>query len=205
MTSDDGSSMAQAEVHDGVRHDIAAADARQVTGTINRDLVRAYVDLNFGVQDRYPRITIPVAEPDDTEGRVKSAVSMAEAGVPLKASEVRALGGFSDPEKGDEIVGGKPVAPRPDATAPFAMNRAAPGGSDEADELAEIRDEMLADWRPVMAETLDPVIDAIDGADSYEDALARLDALPGMDSALLIDTLVRGLFKARALGDVRDV
>ena len=57
---------------------------------------------------------------------------------------------------------------------------------------------------PVLAETLEPLLAAIDEADSYEDARARLDALPGMDSAQLIDALVKGMFQARTLGDVRD-
>ncbi|MCB1395921.1 MAG: DUF935 domain-containing protein [Rhodobacteraceae bacterium] len=202
MTSDNGSSMAQAEVHNEVRHDIAAADARQVAGTINRDLVRAYVDLNFGVQPDYPRIVIPIAEPEDTEGRVKAAVALTGAGVTLRASEMRAVGGFSDPEEGDEVVGST-TAPRAAGVPPvdgLANNRA----GDPIDPLDEIRDEMLADWQPVLAETLEPLLAAIDEADSYEDARARLDALPGMDSAQLIDALVKGMFQARTLGDVRD-
>lgn len=200
MTSDNGSSMAQAEVHNEVRHDIAAADARQVASSINRDLVRAYVDLNFGVQDRYPRVIIPIAEPEDTEGKVSAATSLLQAGVTLKASEVRAIGGFSDPASGDEVVG---MAPRP-APEATATNREIAGEPGD-DLLGEILDEMLEDWQPVMAETLDPITDAIEGAASYEDALARLDALPGLSTAQIIDALVKGMFKARTYGDVRDV
>lgn len=213
MTSDDGASMAQAKVHDGVRHDIAAADARQVRGTINRDIVRAYVDLNFGVQADYPRIMIPVAEPEDTEGRINAAVAMAGAGVRLRASELRQIGGFTDPEEDDEVIGGPAAAPpaAPPAKPPLATNRMADADlrADPLlpadDPLAEIAAEMLAEWQPVAEELLDPVIAAIDAAASYEDALARLEALPGIDSAKLIDLLVMGMFKARVYGDVRDV
>lgn len=208
MTSDNGSSMAQATIHNEVRHDIAAADARQVAGTLNRDLVRAYVDLNFGIQDRYPRLVIAVAEPEDTAGRVAAATSLIGAGVTLKAAEVRGLAGFSDPGRGDEVVG----RPAPPGAPALGLNRAdssAPPPPDTdwpaRDPLDEIAAEMLAGWRPVMDETLDPVRAAIEGATSYEDALARLDALEGLDSARVIDTLVKGMFKARAYGDVRDV
>lgn len=217
MTSDDGASMAQAKVHDGVRHDIAAADARQVSSTINRDIVRAFVDLNFGVQDRYPKVQIPISEPEDTVGRITAAVAMAGAGVRLRASEMRQIGGFTDPEDDDEVIGGAPVpppvapaAPPPAATPPappLATNRETPGGQvlPADDPLAEIEAEMLADWQPVAQELLNPVIAAIEDATSYEDALERLEALPGIDSAKMIDLLVMGMFKARAFGDVRDV
>lgn len=204
MTSDDGASMAQAKVHNEVRHDIAAADARQVSATIQRAVVRAYVDLNFGVQDRYPRLTIPLAEPEDTAGRITAAVALAGAGVTLRAAELRAVAGFADPEAGDEVIGTAPAAP------PVATNRALPPADLPADlpaddPLAEIAAEALAEWQPVIAPLVDPVIAAIEGATSYEDALARLDALPGLGKAALIDALVKANFKARAFGDVRDV
>ena len=211
MTSDDGGSMAQAVVHNEVRHDIAAADARQVSATIRRDIVRAYVDLNFGVQDRYPGLKIEVAEPEDHAARVKAGVSLVEAGVTLRASELRGAAGYSDPEEGDEVVGAPasatppPVAPPAsseppaDPAAELATARTLP-----ADPIDEIAAEALGEWQPVMAETLDPILAAIDGAQDYGDALARLDALPGLDSARLIDGLVKAMFKARALADVRD-
>ena len=47
MTSDNGSSQAQANVHNDVRHDIAVSDARSLTGSLNRDLVMPYVDLKL--------------------------------------------------------------------------------------------------------------------------------------------------------------
>ena len=50
MTTDDGSSQAQATVHNEVRHDILKSDARQLANTLNRDLIQPYVDLNFGPQ-----------------------------------------------------------------------------------------------------------------------------------------------------------
>jgi len=205
MTSDDGASMAQAKVHDGVRHDIAAADARQVSGTVNRDLVKAFVDLNYGVQDNYPRIIIPIAEPEDVEAKITASTGLITAGLRVKSSELRGAMGYTDPDDDDEVVGGAPatVAPPPTPNA-IATNRAT-GDALDGDPLSEIADEMLADWQPVMSETLDPVLAAIAGATSYEDALERLGALEGLDSAKLIDALVKGMFKARAFGDQRDV
>jgi hypothetical protein len=64
---------------------------------------------------------------------------------------------------------------------------------------------MLSDWEEVGSDMEAAIAGAIDGADSYEAVLERLpEALRQMPSALLIDTLVKGMFKARAVGDAQD-
>jgi phage gp29-like protein len=114
MTSDNGSSQSQATVHNEVRHDIAADDARDITATINRDLVKPYVDLNWGEQETYPEVIIEIAEPEDIAVKIDGAAKLITVGLRFKASELRGKLGFSDPEDGDEVVGGAPAAaPRP--------------------------------------------------------------------------------------------
>jgi phage gp29-like protein len=201
MTADSGSSQAQATVHNEVRHDIAASDARAVAGAINRDLVRAYVDLNFGVQEVYPRLTLPVAEPEDITAKIAGAAKLMEHGVTFKMTELRGKLGFSDPEKGDEIAGGAPVPP------PVAANRARLAlNREQAEDLLDgVEEDMLSDWEELGSELEAAVAEAVDGADSYEAVLERLpEALRQMPSALLIDTLVKGMFQARAVGDAQD-
>ena len=201
MTADSGSSQAQATVHNEVRHDIAASDARAVSGAINRDLVRAYVDLNFGVQEVYPHLTLPVAEPEDIKTKIEGAAKLMERGVTFKMTELRAKLGFSDPEEGDEIAGGAPVPP------PVAANRARLAlNREQAEDLLDgVEEDMLSDWEELGSDMEAAIAGAIDGADSYEAVLERLpEALRQMPSALLIDTLVKGMFQARAVGDAQD-
>lgn len=201
MTADSGSSQAQATVHNEVRHDIAASDARAVAGAINRDLVRAYVDLNFGVQEVYPRLTLAVAEPEDITAKIEGAAKLMERGVTFKMTELRAKLGFSDPEEGDEIAGGAPVPP------PVAANRARLAlNREQAEDLLDgVEEVMLSDWEELGSDMEAAIAGAIDGADSYEAVLERLpEALRQMPSALLIDTLVKGMFQARAVGDAQD-
>lgn len=50
MTTDDGSSMSQAKIHENVRHDIARSDSRRLSVTTNRDLVVPFVNINYGPQ-----------------------------------------------------------------------------------------------------------------------------------------------------------
>lgn len=233
MTADNGSSMAQAKVHDGVRHDIARSDARSLVTALARDLIRPFVDLNWGVQKVYPRLLIEISEPEDVDVVMKHVPALASAGVKFKASEIRGRLGFTEPEEGDELVGGPPPAPAEPKAAPRkppageeedggegageeARNRAGCGcphcggiarnraGAD-ADPIDEIREDALADWEEVAGDLVEPAIAAVLEASSYEEALAALAAAPErMGSARLIDGLVKAMVKARAEGDQRD-
>lgn len=197
MTSDDGSSRAQAEVHNDVRHDIAAADARSVTGTLNRDLVRPYVDLNFGVQNKYPRIILEVREPEDVGMLMTNVSKAAGIGVKFRASEIRAKLGMGDPEAADEVVGGQPNTVAPNSVALNSV--VAPNLLDELDT------ELAGEWRDVGGGLSDAVMAAIDGASSYDDLLEHLPELVRlMNDVPFIEGLVKATFKARGIGDQLD-
>lgn len=104
MTTDDGASLSQATIHENVRHDIARADARQTEITVNRDLIRPFVDLNFGPRDRYPRLVIPVVEAEDVKSLVEAVDKLVPLGLKISMSEVRERIGFDEPEDGDELL-----------------------------------------------------------------------------------------------------
>jgi phage gp29-like protein len=81
------------------------------------------------------------------------------------------------------------------------MNREIP----TRDAIDEIEDEMMADWQEVADGVLGAVESVIEAAESYEDLLARLpETLRHMPTALVVDTLVKGMFKARSTGDQKD-
>jgi len=211
MTADSGSSEAQAKVHNDVRHDIAVSDARAVAATINRDILRPYVGLNFGEQAAWPRLLLTLEEPEDATAKVNGAVALAGIGVTFRASELRRTLGYSDPEPGEEVVGGP--APAASLIKPakgevlnqlrqtlLALNTApAPDAADQ------ITDEALEDWEELASEMQAAIATAVDGVESYDELLARLpEALSHMPTALTVETLVKALFKARALGDQKD-
>ncbi len=206
MTADSGSSEAQAKVHNDVRHDIAISDARAIMGTLNRDLVRPFVDLNFGEQADYPRVLLSIEEPEDAKAKIDGAVALAGIGVTFKATELRQTLGYSDPEEGDEVVGGQPKATEPAAEPPPAQNRLALNRQDlTPDDLGEIEEDMLSDWQELADGLQEGIASAVDGAASYEELLEKLpEALSHMPTALAVETLVKGLFNARALGDQKD-
>ena len=105
MTADDGSSRAQAEVHDAVRGDILRSDARQLADTLNRDLVRPFIDLNHGPREQYPRLLLPVNEPEDIQTLAEALEKLVPLGLRVEASVIRDKLGLPDPEDGAELLG----------------------------------------------------------------------------------------------------
>lgn len=139
MTADDGASLSQAQVHNDVRMDILEADCRQLQGTLNRDIVRPFVDLNFGPQQRYPRIRIPVPEPDRTETLVKALAALVPLGLRVEQSVVRDKLSIPDPDDGAEVLQHNPASPAIYPAVNRALNREQPPpAQQQAEQLARI-------------------------------------------------------------------
>ncbi|MEO0682533.1 MAG: DUF935 domain-containing protein [Pseudomonadota bacterium] len=201
MTSDDGSSKAQAEVHNDVRHDILKSDARRVAGVLNAQLVKPYVDLNHGVRPRYPRLVLPVAEPEDTKLLMENVTAASGLGMRFSSAELYGRLGLRQPDKDEDTVGGAPAAPALARALRTAMARDAGPGEDPYAELDDIERAFMEEWRPQMDGLIDPIRDLIASADSYDQVVAGLPGLVGeMDQRALIDGLVQALFLARVDG-----
>ncbi len=67
-----GGSRAAAQVHQDVKRDILAYDARELSLTLSRQLVKPLVDLNCGPQKRYPQFWLGL--PDDQDIKIFSDV-----------------------------------------------------------------------------------------------------------------------------------
>lgn len=198
MTSDNGSSESQANVHNEVRHDIAQSDARSVTGTLNRDLVRPYVDLNYGIQDKYPKLEIIVEEAEDLDMIMQNVDRMAQRGVKFKQTEIRQRLGFSEPDADDEVIGGPDK--KADGGTAEARNRATE--PDPYEDISDIEDGLNADWEDMLTNALNPALELLQTATSYEEAVQLVkEAFPGMGSEKLIEALVKAAVKSRAEGE----
>ncbi|OJH50815.1 hypothetical protein ATN81_05310 [Agrobacterium pusense] len=114
MTSDDGSSLGQAKIHNEVRLELLRADCRQLAITINRDLIKPFVDLNFGPQERYPFLQLPVPDPEDVKALSEALGTLVPLGLKVKQAEIREKVGLSDPQEGDELL----TPPAASATPP---------------------------------------------------------------------------------------
>lgn len=118
-----GGSFALGKVHNEVRIDILRADAKAICAALNRDLVKTLVDLNFGPQDVYPALRLPVSEPEDMVALAGNLKTLVELGQPVGANWVSDKFSVPLPQAG-ELVLGKPATPPADVVTP-AMQRAA--------------------------------------------------------------------------------
>lgn len=118
MTTDNGSSHAQATVHNDVRKDIREGDAEQLEWTINEFIVKPYIDFNVGEQKVYPEVFFDQPDSRDLQVWSTAVFGFADRGLPVKADEAYAVLGLTRPEQGDEVLSGKPgAAPRPAAVS----------------------------------------------------------------------------------------
>ena len=204
MTTDDGSSRSQAEVHDRVRQDICEDDAEELAETLNRELVRPFIDLNFGVQERYPRILLPVPDAARSKALLERLEALVPLGLEVSQESARDLAGLPAPEAGAGLLSppARPnPAPRPAANRAEALNRA---GEDDG-LLDELLAESLEGWQRATDPLLQPVRELLESSASPEEFLAGLAAALGeMEDGPLRRALAAATFAARGLGDARD-
>lgn len=104
--------------HGEVRDDIKLADGKRVGSSINQQLVRPIIDLNYGPQPLgYPRVSLGMAETVDVTAFSTAVSLLVPQGLKVKQAEVRAKMGLSDPEAGDEIMEPPATPPPPEPGA----------------------------------------------------------------------------------------
>jgi phage gp29-like protein len=221
MTSDNGSSLAQAQIHNEVRLDILRADCNQLAATINRDLIEPFVAFNFGPQDNYPIVEFPVPEPEDIDTLTNAVSRLVPLGLKVGQRAMREKLALPDPSEDDELLGSPAVATPPPQTKPDTESRAAklhvtgcpcdgclarlsaaPAGP-EADEIDRIKADELADWEDITDPLLSPLQAILEKASTLEEARTML-AAARLDSSALVEALARCTAKARGLGDIGD-
>ena len=164
-----------------------------------------YVDLNHGVQARYPKLRIVIEEAEDVDMILKNADRLIGKGLRVKQSELRAKLGFSEPDANDEVMGGTPAKKPTPETEVQHRNQADAPGVDINAAMAELEGDLSENWEDVLSGVLDPVVALLESATDYEEAQHMLaQAFPLMDNRALIESLVKGAVKARALGDHPD-
>lgn len=208
MTTDDGSSRAQGEVHEEVRQDIATADALSVADTLNSCLVVPYINFNFGEQERYPEIVLYKPDEQNIEQVVSAIEKLAPHGLTAKADEIRSMLGLSKPEDGDETIGGRmPTAEFTDTDEPALnskkeLNAASQQTQSDSSFVSDIEADYSGDLVPIsdeIAEVLEMAADSSTDFDSFKTELLRLSSEWSADK--IADLMAIAFFSARAKGD----
>lgn len=92
------------KIHDKVREDIERSDAKQLSATINRDLIITLCQLNFGPLRKYPKVRIGRPDEIDVDKLVSNVVKLVPLGLKVGMSTMRDKIGLPDPDKDEEIL-----------------------------------------------------------------------------------------------------
>jgi len=173
MTTDDGSSRAQADVHDRVKLEVIRRDEQVLNESFNAQVVRWLTDWNFPGA-AYPHVFRDVQEAEDLKARADRDVQISKLGYkPTQTYIDETYGEGFEPAAGG---GGDSQPPRQD------QGSSANGQSfAEAEEAEDQRDELTRQLDTLAEDELTAWIDEIrrivDTAPDIPTAIERLEAL----------------------------
>lgn len=207
------STNALGNVHNEVRHDLMIADAKQLAGTLTRDLVYPIYAMNFGGIDdirRCPRFVFDLGKAEDLKLYSEALPSLVNAGVKIPVSWVREKLRIPEPE-GDEAVltaaqPGNPCGNENDfVTKTTRTSIAAATATQDQDEFDVFADELAGDWERLTDPLAAPILELAANSASFEEFQAGLAGLiKQMDTDQLAETLAQAQFAAAIYGRVKD-
>lgn len=114
--------------HRQVQEDIETADCKSLSAVLNRDLIRPWMDLEFGPDGRgYPRLVIARPKAEDVKQLTDSLQVLVPMGLRVEVSEIRDKLGLGDPAPDAEILRAPAATPAPGpAATPRLPEPAAP-------------------------------------------------------------------------------
>jgi phage gp29-like protein len=195
---------AVSQEHEKVRKDIEMADAAALSATLTRQLIPVMIAANFGPQERYP--VLRIGRPDETPLKdiVDAVDKLGGQGLTVAAAEMRRRMGVPDPQQGEELVGGRPVAP----STPLDSDPADPADRktvhsssaiEPADVVTALVDRLAEEAGQSVSAMLRQIRRELGRATSLEDARARLDDLD-LDTGRFDEHLARSLALAHLAG-----
>lgn len=122
--------------------DISRHDAASLDETITNDLLIPSTYYTFPELPLMPIRFVTALDDDDPSKVIESATKLISVGVPFITRELRALTGLSDPQEGDETVGGQQPGMGPDGQPLPGMEGMEGGGGMLDDVMAGLHEGM---------------------------------------------------------------
>lgn len=221
----DGKSSTNAlgNVHNEVRHDLKVADARQLEGTIRRDVLYPICALNFGVTDRRrtPSFKFDTREPEDLKLYAEALPKLVGIGLKVPVNWAHDKLAIPRPKEDEPVL----EVARPEMAVPPEL-RPQPAQAPKQPRTAAMTyravltnkdgeivypDQQAIDLATEnlpgqaldveAAKLLAPAIEAVRSGGSPEDAIeALVTAYPEMDDSALQELLARAIFVADVWG-----
>lgn len=205
-----GGSYAQGKVHNEVRHDLTAADAKALAVTIRRDIIRPLVEYNFGYGVEIPFFTFDCREVEDQKQSVEILKTLVcDMGLMVPTAYVYKKYNIPKPEKDEEVLkpGMLPVQPRsPDPDGEEMEFKDKEGQIPQAmiDQMAE---QAIKGAEQAFKEMMKPLLAAVEQADDLDtlqkelkDESTVLNLYQKMDSPDLTDILQQAVYLSSLIG-----
>ncbi|MDX2094352.1 MAG: DUF935 domain-containing protein [Alphaproteobacteria bacterium] len=197
-----GGGLAGNQSHNDVRGDIADDDAASLSATLNRQLVKPLVDINFGPQKKYPRIRIRRPESVDATALGASITTIVNLGGKVSAKRAADMLGVPLAEKDEETL--TPQAP---AAGPVMMSHqvktTAAAGVPAGDAIYHLAGQMAEGWQEILTPLQQAVETAMKESSSFDELSDKLLAIASQaGSEELASLLAKAMFTARVAGNV---
>ena len=191
-----------------VRHDIRDDDGEQLAETINRDLVKPFIDLNFGPQENYPQLLLQAPEREDVTVLTNALKELVPLGLEVDQSVVRDKLGLPDPAEGAKLL--TTGQNQPPAESKSGQNSQCPACGAKAlnfvssDESPAATLDNLAD-NALAANCFDPMLGHVQDLMSTSNSLEEfrdglLDIYADIDDSQLGNTMAAAMLTAELSG-----
>lgn len=213
--------------HREVQKDIEASDAKALAGILNRDLIRVWVQMEYGPRKRYPRLRIGRPEEEDLKALSEAIAPLIDRGLEVDAGDLRQRFGLPEPKAGAKLLrpqAGGSTAPGPSrssssferfsgefervqptgqtSTAPQAEGPSVAKSGAEAD-LAALSDQLAGEAAPAVGAMLSKIEAMLDGAASLEEFRQMLhEGFDDVDASALAKVLALAMTGANLAGRV---
>lgn len=204
MSTDAEGGQYKGDLHNEIRLEIRESDAAQLAATINRDLIRPYVMLNYGIQENYPVFNMPVPRPEDIPSLIKAVNTLVPLGMRIKADDLYYKLGLTRPNDTDEIL----TSPAGQAPGPLQPNSQRPTQlqlnrqQEKREEVQELIDDAADEWEQITSPLQKRIEELAAACNTYDEMMQKIPSLlREFDTDLSAEKLALAAFKARALGD----
>lgn len=211
LSSDSGGgSYAQGKVHNEVRHDLMAADAKALAVTVRRDIIRPLVEYNFGYNVKIPFFAFDCKEAEDQKETAEVYKTLiCDIGLKIPESHVYKKFNIPQPETGEKIVNpkGRNLMQPPPSIEEMIEHTLKDEGRTEQGQMDSMAAEAVKHAEGAFREMIKPILNIIDTTDDLdtlremlknEDEIKKL--YEQMDSPELEDILHQAVYLSELIG-----
>lgn len=201
-TQADGKSSTNAlgNVHNEVRHDLLVSDARQLAGTLTRDLIYPLLALNRGVKDprRLPRFTFDTQEAEDLALYAEALPKLTGIGMKIPVTWAHDKLRIPEPDKGEAVLGAPAAEPPPTAANRAVLKAETGQAQDDVDRQVDQLDRLAGPAIEAMLGSVRRLLDEVSSLEELRDRLAE--TFPGMSTDQLAALMGEALVAAQLAG-----